>query len=76
MPVPGGQRPGQVAVAADADGSRAEGVSPLDLAQVPAGERHRVLDHDHQVLFEPGMLVADLGFAVLDQQPPAPPLSG
>jgi hypothetical protein len=68
-PVPGRQRPGQLAGLDDADVAGAQRTAPLDQPQVPACEGLGVLDHHHQVLVEARMLVAHLGVLALEQQP-------
>jgi hypothetical protein len=46
------------------------------LSEVPAGEGHGIVDHDDQVFFAAGELLAHLGVAVFDQQPATPAGSG
>src|SRR5512132_2833914 len=55
------------------DGPRTERVTPFDLSEVPARERKGFVDDDDQFFFSPGMLLADLGIAPIDQQPTALP---
>jgi hypothetical protein len=58
------------------DGPRTERVPPLDLSEVPTRERKGFVDDDDQFFFSPGMLLADLGIAPIDQQPTAVPARG
>jgi hypothetical protein len=67
--LPGGKRPRQGGRAPHLDRPTAQGVAPLELSEIPAGERHRIADHDHQILFPAGVLLADLSVAAFDQQP-------
>lgn len=53
----------------DDDASGAEGGTPLDVAQVPAGQRHRIIDIDHQVIAECGIACAQLRLPILDEEP-------
>jgi membrane protease YdiL (CAAX protease family) len=66
--VPRGKSPRQRPRAPHLD-RRAQGVAPLDLPEVPTGERHGVVDHDDQLFLAARVLLADLGVAAFDQQP-------
>jgi hypothetical protein len=65
--VPGGKGPGQRASALHLDGPGAQGVAPLKLAQVPFGEGHGIVHHDHKMLLAARLFLADLGVTVLDE---------
>ena len=69
--VPRGKASRQRRRAAHLDRSGTQGVPPLDLAQVPVGERHRIVDHDDQIFLAAGVRLADLGVAPFDEQPAA-----
>ena len=58
IPVPAGEGSGQRPRAVHLDGSAAQGVAPLDLAEVPAGERHGIVDHDDQIFLAARVFLA------------------
>ena len=70
-PLPGGKASGEVPGSHQLDRPGSQGVTPSDLAQVPAGEGNRVIDDDDQMFLATGVLLADLGVAPLDEQPTA-----
>ena len=69
--VPSGEGSAQRPGAPQLDGPGPRGASPRDLAQMPAGERDRIVDHDDEILLAARILLADLGVAPLDEQPAA-----
>ena len=73
MPVPGREGPTQPRRPDQPDVPRPQYIPPAPFAAVPVHERQRAR-FDRQVWFPAGIGVADLGVAVLDQQP-VPPIA-
>ena len=48
-----------------------QGVTPCDLAKVPAREHHRIVDHHDKIFLAAWIPLADLGVTPLDKQPAA-----
>lgn len=69
--VPGGKGAGPRRRAVHLDRPRAQCVAPRELSEVPPGERRGIVYHDDQIFLPAGVLLADFGVAVLDQQPAA-----
>ena len=65
--VPGGKGLGQRPSAVHLDRPRAQGVSLSKLTQMPFGERHGIVHHDHQMLLAARVFLANLGVTALDQ---------
>ena len=66
--VPGWQRVCERAGAFDPDAAAANCVCPLDALEVPVGQGPRV-GLDDEILLEPRIVLADLGVAMIDEQP-------
>jgi hypothetical protein len=67
--IPARQRPAQLVGAFDVDGLGSNDGAPVDEAEVPLGEHHRIVDGHDQVVPEAGVEAADLAGVVLDEQP-------
>ena len=65
--VPGGEGSGQRPSTPYLDRPGAQGVAPSKLSQVPAGERHGIVHHDHQLFLAARVFLAHLGVTALDQ---------
>jgi hypothetical protein len=65
--VPGGKGLGQRPSALHHDPPGAGGVCPSKLTQMPFGERHGIVHHDHQMLLAARVFLANLGVTALDQ---------
>ena len=59
--VPGGKGLGQHPSALHLDRPGAQGVCPSKLTQMPFGERHGIVHHDHQMLLAARVFLANLG---------------
>ena len=69
--VPGREGAGQCSGTSQLDRPGSQGVTPPELAQVPAGEHHRIVDDHDKMFVAAWVLLADLGVAPLDKQPAA-----
>ena len=69
--MPSGKASRQCRAASHLDRSGTQRVAPLDLTQMPAGERHRIVDDDDQIFLTAWVGLADLGVAPFDEQPAA-----
>ena len=68
-PVPSRKRSGQCRGALHLNSPGTQGVAPLELSEMPAGEGNGIIDHDDQVFFATWILQAKFGVTPFDQQP-------